>query len=111
MENLEAGLINGESLVQYSSVHKEIQLHLQRRLKLSCMSTLSSLKNFIDVTCVQHDGKYLVHCTPLVNFGAIEDIHSDFFFTICFYFFFNYFFLHENQTSIENTNERKSIEE
>ena len=41
MENLEAGFINCESLVQYSSVHKEIQLHLQRRLKLSCMSTLS----------------------------------------------------------------------
>lgn len=91
MENLEAGLINCESLVQYSSVHKEIQLHLQRRLKLSCMSTLS------DVTCVQHDGKYLVHCTPLVNFGAIEDIHSDFFSQFAFIFCFHYFFLHENQ--------------
>lgn len=51
-------------------------------------------KNFIDVTSIKHDGKYIVNCRPLVYFGAIEDIHSDFFHNLLFFLFSFLFIRH-----------------
>ena len=55
------------------------------------------------MTFIQRADKYLVHCTPLINFGATEDIQT--FFTILFCIFIISFYTplltRENQTSIE----------